>query len=195
MKMSPFGATRTMRGSRRLEANSSTWKPGGTLGAAETGFGTTRGGFDADRVAYGEGRSVILRRTKGASVRQSPNAALPTNSSPRESEAGWAETAGAKKSTQGARNAGAAAAMIPRGMLGALRRLQREQEPGRYVFMSERGAPMSAVAFRRMLTRLGPAAKMRFEMSVPPLMIYLRLGTRPPWRRRVASGYVAAARV
>jgi len=85
--------------------------------------------------------------------------------------------------------------MIPRGMLGALRRLQREQEPGRYVFMSERGAPMSAVAFRRMLTRLGPAAKMWFEMSVPPLMIYLRLGTRPPWRRRVASGYVAAARV
>jgi hypothetical protein len=54
---------------------------------------------------------------------------------------------------------------------------------------------MSAVAFRRMLTRLGPAAKMPFEMSVPPVMIYLRLGTRPPWRRRVASGYVAAARV
>src|SRR6516165_1993171 len=85
--MSPFGATRTVRGSRRLEANSSTRKPGGTLGAA-TGFAITRGGFDADRVAYGAGRSVILRRTKGASVRQSPNAALPTNSSPRESEAG-----------------------------------------------------------------------------------------------------------
>jgi integrase len=46
--------------------------------------------------------------------------------------------------------------------LRALRRLQREQKPGRYVFMSERGAPMSAVAFRRMLTRLGPAAKMPF---------------------------------
>jgi len=30
--------------------------------------------------------------------------------------------------------------------LRALRRLQREQKPGRYVFMSERGAPMSAVA-------------------------------------------------
>jgi site-specific recombinase XerD len=38
----------------------------------------------------------------------------------------------------------------------------REQKPGRYVFMSERGAPMSAVAFRRMVTRLGPAAKMPF---------------------------------
>jgi len=46
--------------------------------------------------------------------------------------------------------------------LRALRRLQREQEPGRYVFMSERGAPMSAVAFRRMRTRLGQAAKMPF---------------------------------
>ena len=33
--------------------------------------------------------------------------------------------------------------------LRALRRLQREQEPGRYVFMSERGAPVSAVGFRR----------------------------------------------
>src|SRR6266550_2690050 len=31
--------------------------------------------------------------------------------------------------------------------LRALRRLQREQEAGRYVFMSERGAPMGAVGF------------------------------------------------
>jgi integrase len=46
--------------------------------------------------------------------------------------------------------------------LRALRRLQREQAPGRYVFMSERGAPMSAVAFRRMLTRLGEATRMPF---------------------------------
>src|SRR5215472_16660642 len=46
--------------------------------------------------------------------------------------------------------------------LRALRRLQREQKPGRYVFMSERGAPMSAVAFRRMVTRVGPVAKMPF---------------------------------
>src|SRR6476646_5157883 len=48
--------------------------------------------------------------------------------------------------------------------LRALRRLQREQKPGRYVFMSERGAPMSAVAFRRMVTRLGPVAKMPFPI-------------------------------
>ena len=48
--------------------------------------------------------------------------------------------------------------------LRALRRLQREQEPGRYVFMSERNAPMSPVGFRRMVTRLGEAAKMPFPI-------------------------------
>jgi type 1 fimbriae regulatory protein FimB/type 1 fimbriae regulatory protein FimE len=53
--------------------------------------------------------------------------------------------------------------------LRALRRLQREQEPARYVFMSERGAPMSAAGFRRMITRLGEAAKMPF--SVHPHML------------------------
>jgi type 1 fimbriae regulatory protein FimE len=53
--------------------------------------------------------------------------------------------------------------------LRALRRLQREQEPGRYLFMSERGAPMSAVGFRRMMGRLGEAAKMPF--TVHPHML------------------------
>ena len=48
--------------------------------------------------------------------------------------------------------------------LRALRRLQREQQPGRYLFMSERGAPMSAVGFRRMVTRLGETAKMPFPI-------------------------------
>ena len=48
--------------------------------------------------------------------------------------------------------------------LRALRRLQREQEPGRYLFMSERRAPMSAVGFRRMMGRLGKAAKMPFPI-------------------------------
>jgi type 1 fimbriae regulatory protein FimB/type 1 fimbriae regulatory protein FimE len=48
--------------------------------------------------------------------------------------------------------------------LRALRRLQREQEAGRYIFMSERGAPMSAVGFRRMIERLGETAKMPFPI-------------------------------
>ena len=60
--------------------------------------------------------------------------------------------------------------------LRALRRLQREQKPGRYVFISERGAPMSAVAFRRMVTRLGPAAKMPF--CIHPHMLRHSTGFR-----------------
>jgi len=48
--------------------------------------------------------------------------------------------------------------------LRALRRLRREQEPGRYVFLSERGAPMSAAGFRRMIERLGKAAKIPFKV-------------------------------
>jgi site-specific recombinase XerD len=40
----------------------------------------------------------------------------------------------------------------------------------RYVFMSERGAPMSAVAFRRMLQRLVPAAKM-MPFGIHPHML------------------------
>src|SRR5262249_60969751 len=81
MKISPFGATRTMRGSRGLEANSSTSKPGSTLGTAETGFAITRGGFDADRVAYGGGGWAVPRRSKGASAGQPPHAAPPTKKS------------------------------------------------------------------------------------------------------------------
>src|SRR5262249_1092091 len=46
--------------------------------------------------------------------------------------------------------------------LRALRRLQREQKPGRYVFMSERSAAMSAVGFCRMLMRLWAAAPVAF---------------------------------
>jgi type 1 fimbriae regulatory protein FimE len=53
--------------------------------------------------------------------------------------------------------------------LRAVRRLQREQEQGRYVFMSERGAPMSSVGFRRMMGRLGKAARMPF--TVHPHML------------------------
>src|SRR4029077_17991856 len=61
--------------------------------------------------------------------------------------------------------------------LRALRRLQREQEPSRYLFLSERGAPMSAVGFRRMITRLGKAAKIPF--SVHPHMLRHACGNLP----------------
>src|SRR5258705_180952 len=55
IKMSPFGATRIVRGSWRLDANSLTWNPGGTCGVAAIGLPITRGGFEAGRVAYGVG--------------------------------------------------------------------------------------------------------------------------------------------
>jgi integrase len=44
-------------------------------------------------------------------------------------------------------------------MLRAFRRLKREQQPASpFLFTSERGAPLSAAAFRKMLSRLGKAA-------------------------------------
>jgi len=37
----------------------------------------------------------------------------------------------------------------------SLRALKREDGASRYVFMTERGAPMTAAGFRKMLSRLG----------------------------------------
>src|SRR5262249_59113571 len=48
---SAFGATRTMRGSRKLEANSSTSKPSGTFGVAEDRGPTTHGGSTESAVS------------------------------------------------------------------------------------------------------------------------------------------------
>src|SRR5215468_7927811 len=42
--------------------------------------------------------------------------------------------------------------------LRALRRLQREGQPGRYVFTSERLAPLSVAGYQRMVARAGEAA-------------------------------------
>ena len=42
-----------------------------------------------------------------------------------------------------------------------MRRLQREQgTTGRYVFLSERGAPMTPDGFKKLIQRLGKASKM-----------------------------------
>ena len=46
--------------------------------------------------------------------------------------------------------------------LRALRALRREDNAGRYVFMTERGSPMSAAGFRKMLARVSVEAKFRF---------------------------------
>jgi integrase len=54
--------------------------------------------------------------------------------------------------------------------LRALRRLRREQEPqSPFVFTSERGAPFSTAGWRKMVARLGAAAK--FEFRVHPHML------------------------
>jgi hypothetical protein len=73
-KTSPFGATRTTRGSLRPEANKLTAKPSSAFGQAPSGRATTHDGLAAERDAPGAGRSasVSLRRTPGASLRQSP---------------------------------------------------------------------------------------------------------------------------
>jgi integrase len=46
----------------------------------------------------------------------------------------------------------------------ALRRLQREQPPGPYVFTSERGGPMTPKSFHALMARLGERAGMPFPI-------------------------------
>jgi type 1 fimbriae regulatory protein FimB/type 1 fimbriae regulatory protein FimE len=46
--------------------------------------------------------------------------------------------------------------------LRALRALRREHDATRFDFMTERGSPMSAAGFRKMLARTGKEAKFRF---------------------------------
>ena len=49
--------------------------------------------------------------------------------------------------------------------LRALRRLKREQEPeSPFIFTSERGAPFSTAGFRKLVSRLGVAAKLEFPV-------------------------------
>jgi putative transposase len=51
-------------------------------------------------------------------------------------------------------------------MLRALRKLKREQKPpSPYIFTSERGAPLSPAAFRKMLARLGKQAGIPFPIN------------------------------
>jgi site-specific recombinase XerD len=53
--------------------------------------------------------------------------------------------------------------------LRALKRLQRESEPGPFVFTSERGSPFTTAGFRKMIARLGKTAG--FDFGVHPHMI------------------------
>jgi len=54
--------------------------------------------------------------------------------------------------------------------LRALRRLKRDQDPASpFIFTSERGAPFTTAGFRKMIARLGVAA--RFDFPVHPHML------------------------
>jgi len=53
--------------------------------------------------------------------------------------------------------------------LRALRKLQREEPESRFLFLSERGAPMTAEGFRKLVSRAGKTAKL--PLSVHPHMI------------------------
>ena len=46
-----------------------------------------------------------------------------------------------------------------------MRRLQREGQPGLYVFTSERLAPLSVAGYQRMVARAGEAAGFPFQIS------------------------------
>ena len=50
-----------------------------------------------------------------------------------------------------------------------LRALKREDNAGRFVFMTERGAPMTPAGFRKLVSRLGVAAK--FPFPIHPHML------------------------
>jgi integrase len=53
---------------------------------------------------------------------------------------------------------------LSNGELRALRRLQRENQPGPHVFSSERGGPVTTAWFRKMMSRLGVRAGMPFPI-------------------------------
>jgi type 1 fimbriae regulatory protein FimE len=50
-----------------------------------------------------------------------------------------------------------------------LRALKREDNAGRFVFMTERGAPMTPAGFRKLVARLGVVAK--FPFAIHPHML------------------------
>jgi integrase len=59
----------------------------------------------------------------------------------------------------------------------ALRKLLREA-PSPYVFISERGAPLSVAGYQRMVARAGVAAKFMFLSAFPHAAAYLRVQAR-----------------
>src|SRR5262249_10190900 len=61
----------------------------------------------------------------------------------------------------------------------ALRKLRRESPNEAYVFVTERGGPMSTIGFHHLIQRLGKAAQMPLSLH-PPLL-------RHAWRPKLAN--------
>ena len=76
---------------------------------------------------------------------------------------------------------GIASVQIGGEEMRALRALKREDGSGRYVFMTERGAPMTPAGFRKFLARLGVAAKFSFGVHPHMLRARDRLQARERW--------------
>ena len=69
--------------------------------------------------------------------------------------------------------------------LRALRRLKRESIESPFVFVSERGSPFTTAGYRKMIARLGEAA--RFSFPVHPHMLRLSQ-TKPKYTGRWERG-------
>ena len=63
----------------------------------------------------------------------------------------------------------------------SLRALKREDGAGRYIFMTERGAPMTPAGFRKLLSRLAIAAKFQFSVHPHMLQARVRFQARQRW--------------
>src|SRR5262249_10238666 len=61
----------------------------------------------------------------------------------------------------------------------ALRKLRGEYPKGAYVFVSERGGPISPIGFHRLIQRVGEAAKMPFPIH-PPTCFATPVGSGSP---------------
>ena len=74
----------------------------------------------------------------------------------------------------------------------ALRKLRRESPNEAYVFLTERGGPMSTIGFHHLIQRLGNAARMPF--SLHPHMLRHACGYKPCQRRARYPSLAALSR-
>lgn len=75
------------------------------------------------------------------------------------------DLAGGKIHVRRVKNSAPSTHVLDGKEIRALKRLQRELQPGsQFVFTSERGAPFTTAGFRKLLARLGESAKLAFPI-------------------------------